>query len=276
MIRPVSIRSLIPVPPFGARRRHFVPRDYTARERPEYFVAEREGIVYQPDVYAEAARLAREHGLGRVIDVGCGDGRKLAALHPEFELVGIDYGENLEACRARYDFGTWVSHDLETSDELPVPAAQLRGSVVVAADVIEHLVQPQRLLAQLRAAQRVAGVVVLSTPERELVRGRGHLGPPGNPAHVREWTLPEFARLLRDAGFRGTLGLTRSTDREPPELSTMLAICTADGPKLVPDPDALRLKEQTLKAAEDERHRAKLAKSAAKRAAKTARTPGRE
>src|SRR5262245_8536940 len=87
----------------------FIRSDYRARTTPTYFsddAEQRVGIVWQPDVYATAGRLARQFGAQRLVDVGCGDGAKLVELRSSFDLYGIDFGANIAACRDRYQFGT--------------------------------------------------------------------------------------------------------------------------------------------------------------------------
>ena len=197
-------RGLRPLP-----GRYFLPSGYRSREQPAYDYEHRDdGIVYQPDVYADAARIAERLRALRIIDVGCGNGEKLVALHPRYEIVGIDKGDNLERCRERFPFGTWLEHDLDSDEPLPVGDA-VEGSVLICADVIEHLLYPERLLEKLRLGLSRADAILISTPERDLTHGTGHMGPPPNPAHVREWTLHEFAILLAAHGFEhGFIGLT--------------------------------------------------------------------
>jgi hypothetical protein len=198
---------------------------YSSRPEPQYFKDEESGYLWQPDVYEEAREIARRLAAARIVDVGCGEAQKLVKLSPELELVGIDFGTNLEICRTLYPFGTWIDHDLERADPLPLASAQWRRSVIVCADVVEHLIHPERLLAQLRSALQLAEALVLTTPERELTWGESHLGPPPNPCHVREWSRSEFATLLQTAGFDYfDVGLTRSSEKDP-LLRTIFALC---------------------------------------------------
>jgi hypothetical protein len=53
----------------------------------------------------------------------------------------------------------------------------------------------------IRAASHQRTQVVLSTPERDLRRGRDHMGPPDNSSHVREWNAAEFSAYLQSRGF---------------------------------------------------------------------------
>lgn len=199
---------------------------YRSRLTPEYFedtqVAST-GIVHQPDVYDLAVHLARRLGCTHILDVGCGRGRKLASLHPEFQVIGIDFGSNIAYCRANYPFGDWRTADLE-QPQVFLDAEQLEHTVIVCSDVIEHLKSPEGLLTSLAVALRHAPMALLSTPERDRVRGPQDMGPPSNPAHVREWNLDEFSELLAAHGLDIAFhGLTCNNDRDL-EKKTILSI----------------------------------------------------
>lgn len=202
---------------------------YRIRPVPEYYADTPTNITWQPDVYPEAARLARSLGARRIIDLGSGNGDKLARLHPQFEIVGVDIGSNLDHVRRTHPQGTWIEHDFEQPGPLPLSDQLLDGAVLICADVIEHLQRPEHLLHKLQEAfRRGAATVLLSTPERARTWGADHLGPPPNTCHVREWTLEELAELLEREGFAwGDLELTRSNDAES-RMATSLAILCRD------------------------------------------------
>ena len=208
---------------------YFLKPGYRSRPQPEYFVDENLDAVWQPDVYPEAAALGRRLGARKIVDVGCGTAGKLVELHPEFEIVGVDFGPNIETCRERYDFGTWIETDLDREDSLGF--SEVAGGVLVCADVIEHLVHPERLLKLLRGAlDQGAAALLLSTPERELYNEPGHLGPPPNTAHVREWAIDELEEFMASEGLEGSFGLTRSNDVMP-YMQTILAVVPAEDPE---------------------------------------------
>jgi len=208
---------------------YFLPAGYEARLEPEYFVDEDLNAVWQPDLYLEAAAVARRLGSRRIVDVGCGTAAKLAELHPEFEIVGIDFGSNIAACRERYDFGTWIESDLDASEELGYD--DVAGAVLVCGDVIEHLVHPERMLRMVRhALDQGAVALFLSTPERVLTSEPSDVGPPLNKAHVREWTLAELEQFLASERLVGYFGLTRSNDVMP-YMRTSIAAIPGDSPE---------------------------------------------
>lgn len=149
--------------------------------------------IYQPEVYDLALKQMDETGAEYLIDIGCGQGHKLRSL--TCSIIGVDYGLNLDVCRAVMPKHRWIECDLER--EIPVIEVEvLSKSIVVCADVIEHLVDPTMLIRTLTAYSQYAKGVIISTPDRKVVYGYDHSGPPFNPGHVREWTTDEFAALL--------------------------------------------------------------------------------
>ncbi len=207
---------------------YHLPAAYVSRPVPEYYADIDRGTTWQPDVYRLVRDLGRELGLARVIDIGCGQGRKVAALAPEFDVVGLDVGPNLAHCRATYPWGRWIETNLELDAPPPVADAELAASVVVASDVIEHLVRPEVLLARIRRMLDAAPIAVLTTPERALTHGAAHLGPPPNAAHVREWTLDELRAFAASAGLRvAYAGVTASESDTWARKTSMLVLTGA-------------------------------------------------
>ena len=204
---------------------------YRSRTVAEYVVdavREGDGVVRHPDVYARAAELATRLGASRIIDVGAGAGGKLAALAPGFEILGIDHGPNVEIARRAFPAATWREHDLDAAGGLPLTPEQLRGSVVVCAYVIEHLLRPEFLLEKLHEILPSIEALVISTPNRDTTSGPEDFGPPADPSRLREWNVQEFAALLEAGGFEhGELAVTHSDDAGGAQ-STILAALYPD------------------------------------------------
>lgn len=181
------------------------------------------GWEWQPDVYPHAVARARMLSVTRIVDVGCGAGRKIAPYCDEFDVVGIDRPEIVDRIDLR---GEWIAHDLEADEPLP---CDVDGALIVCSDVIEHLVRPENLAAALLDTVEHGGaeLVVLSTPDRKRTRGPRDTGPPANRHHVQEWNLEELVMWLEGVGFDvDEAGFTRSNDHEP-ALATCLLELTA-------------------------------------------------
>ncbi|HKY13956.1 MAG TPA: bifunctional glycosyltransferase/class I SAM-dependent methyltransferase [Microthrixaceae bacterium] len=145
------------------------------------------------------ARLER-HGRARVLDLGCGDGSLGAALRESgSEVVGVDLHET-PGVRDRLDH--FVKADLDQG--LP---AGLGGDVdvVVAADVFEHLREPEALLDQLAVVLRPGVSVVTSIPNfahwyprLRVASGRFDYDRRGilDRTHLRFFTRRSFERML--------------------------------------------------------------------------------
>lgn len=201
--------------------RFHIKDGYRTNPIPVYFLDDpKGGITFQPDVIPYAEAIAEGFGITRLIDVGCGWADKLAALHerrPTWDLVGIDYGDNLTYCQQTYDWGTWLEADLESITELDG-----RDAVIVCSDVIEHLADPTAMLEAFRTSD--AAAVVFSTPERDIQHGVTHMGPSPNLCHIREWNLDELQAYIAASGFQVIAAeLTRGNDVGP-ALSTSLVV----------------------------------------------------
>jgi hypothetical protein len=210
----------------AGKERYGIKAEYRHRSGVTYFYDTDASIVYQPDVYRLAATLARQMSARYLVDIGCGHARKLleAAALTSMAPVGIDFGANLEHCRRNHPEKLWVAADLEQPAASLVSGEILRDSVLICADVIEHLRDPDRIVEFLRQWLSVSRLCVLTTPERDLEHGRSHRGPPPNPHHVREWNAAELKSYLLAGGLNVLfVGLTRSSDRSA-EMKTSLVL----------------------------------------------------
>ncbi len=179
---------------------YFIKADYKINSNPEtYRDSVEDSLQYQLDVYRHAGALARNLNVRSVLDIGCGMATKLIEyIVPHCRnITGIDLPETIETCRQRHAIGRWIAGNLED----PGFSIREKYDLIISADIIEHLRDPDRLLELIRAASHEATEVVLSTPERDLRRGPGHAGPPVNLAHVREWNANEFRAYLGSRGF---------------------------------------------------------------------------
>ncbi len=135
--------------------------------------------------YSWAAALVRDK---RVLDAGCGTGygSVLLAQAGAAEVVGVDIdADALEVARRSLP----ESVTLETADVLALPAELGEFDVIVCFEVIEHTDEPDRVLDQLAGTLRPSGILVISSPNRDVY-------PPGNPYHKHEFRPEELAEAL--------------------------------------------------------------------------------
>jgi SAM-dependent methyltransferase len=100
----------------------------------------------------------------RVLDAGCGDGSFLDRLarhlaRPDIHFTGVDYSEHqlAKAKRLPYEF-----HACDLGVGIPLPDASF--DIVHAAEVIEHLVDPDLLVDEAARLLKPGGHVVITTP----------------------------------------------------------------------------------------------------------------
>lgn len=144
-----------------------------------------------------------------VLDVGCGEGfmaEKLAA-HGN-RVVGID---NLDRPQNAAAFETYVKADL--SHGLSCAAEHLRGrkfDKVLLMDVLEHLVEPEKVLRGCRGFLKNSGRLLISVPNvanitvrAQLALGTFNYAERGilDKTHLRFFTRKTARRLLEENGF---------------------------------------------------------------------------
>jgi 2-polyprenyl-6-hydroxyphenyl methylase / 3-demethylubiquinone-9 3-methyltransferase len=111
--------------------------------------------------------IDRELGPGprAVLDVGCGPGYLANALAARGHLVtGVDLGPEALAVAHRHD--PTRSVDYRVGDALALPFADATFDVVCAMDLIEHVEEPDRLVAEAGRVLRPGGLMFFHTFNR--------------------------------------------------------------------------------------------------------------
>lgn len=138
---------------------------------------------------------------GRLLDVGCGDGKFLYSMQQKGWIVdGIDFDSKaIQSAKIRYGL------DLRHGD---LTQAALPGStfdVVTMSHVVEHLPEPAQVLAEIRRLLKPAGRLILTTPNVKSLGsqkfGSAWFGLDA-PRHLNLFTPNALAKLAGQAGFQ--------------------------------------------------------------------------
>ena len=199
VVRPVvsgSARILGSFPPInewervGKKGSYYIHDGYRPRTEGLYFDDLSNEGEWQLEVYQFAREIRDRESLKSVADLGCGSASKLVTYFSEFLTVGVDVPQTCARLRNRWPDRHWV----ETGFGSPLP---FPVDLVIASDVIEHLLDPNELLNYIQTLR--PKFIVLSTPDRNLLRSGTHNGPPKNPAHIREWSFAEFRAYVEES-----------------------------------------------------------------------------
>lgn len=137
-----------------------------------------------------ALYLQRFAGARSILDVGCGTGDFGRHAPDGVAVHGVDSDAGAVALAGRYE--TAVQVDLETDD---LPYEDGTFDAVLAKDVLEHLMRPERLVREIHRVLRPGGVVVASVvmarPKRVWA----------DYTHVRGFTEGSARLMFADAGF---------------------------------------------------------------------------
>jgi SAM-dependent methyltransferase len=141
-----------------------------------------------------------------VVDVGCGDGTVCAyAGRLGAEVIGIDIDEAAvrqadEAMRG-VPARAWRG---VVSDCDPIPLPDGSASVVIATEVLEHVPDPPRMLAELARVGRPGARYVIAVPDPVSESLMGRVAPGWYwrpPFHVHVFERAELEGLIRGAGL---------------------------------------------------------------------------
>jgi SAM-dependent methyltransferase len=150
--------------------------------------------------YAHCAGLLPE---GKALDLGCGVGHSYELLAPR-ESVGLDLEPSV-----------LVGQDRETQagDMRALPFADASFDSVLSVQAIEHVPDPQRVVAEVRRVLRPGGVAVFVTPNRLTF---GVAGEIIDPYHHVEFSAAELELRCRESfdavEVRGIFGSRRYLD----------------------------------------------------------------
>lgn len=187
--------------------------DFGAHAATDYETAAIKGSVKFPEILGSIRRYKPS---GDFFEIGCGMGYFLEyARRNGYSVSGLEYAElGVRTCREK--FGLNVQRG-SFEDFVPRPE---HADVIFMGDVLEHLVDPLKMLAKARMMLRPSGIVALEVPAmfnslvgRAAIVGYSMFGiqkkMPLPPYHINEFTPKTLRSMLQRAGFRETVIIQR-------------------------------------------------------------------
>lgn len=162
-------------------------------------------MIYQSVNQAVLQRIPA--GTRSLLDIGCGGGVFGAAVKSVLScsVAGVTHSD-AEAGLARQQLDRVEVADLNRFD----PAGLGRFDCIVCSHVLEHLLDPQQVLSNLRGCLEPAGTLVVALPNvlfwkqrAQFLRGRFRYTEGGlmDRTHVRFFDWESAASLVRESGF---------------------------------------------------------------------------
>jgi SAM-dependent methyltransferase len=133
----------------------------------------------------------------RVMDFGCGTGYGTHRLSGDSaSIVGVDVSDNaIRFAANRYKAPNLTFQSISPIEAAPLPFQDGSFDIVLSFQVIEHVPDPGRYIAEVVRVLADGGVLVMATPDRSsrlLARQR-----PWNRYHRVEYDRAGLAQLLR-------------------------------------------------------------------------------
>lgn len=141
--------------------------------------------------YNMVVKNVKPNVTGVILDVGCGDGCLSYLLSQKADsVIGLDVSpEALSFAKKKTEESGIQNIEFILGTAYHLPFRGDSFSHAVAAEVIEHLVYPEKMLVEIRRVFNDKGRILITTPIRQSER-------PKDPNHVREFSKFEFIKVL--------------------------------------------------------------------------------
>ena len=141
-----------------------------------------------------------------VVDVGCGDGGAiLFCAERGAEIIAVDIDSEVIAGiasgLANSPAKTYSTH---VSDSNPLPLSDAIATRVICSEVLEHVDDPEKVLAELVRIGKPGARYLLTVPDSLQENMQKHVAPDSyfkKPNHIRVIERQQFANMVRDAGL---------------------------------------------------------------------------
>lgn len=196
--------AVAPALPEPARVREVYEHEYPRQFAPERIAPARRALFA-----ALLERLARLTASRRLLDLGCGGGHLLVTAEERgWRSVGTDLAR--PACSAALRA---AGRPVVQADSAAVPLRDAEADAVTLVNVLDHVVDPARVLAEAHRVLTDGGVLVVRVPNgafhRACLRAAAWLGPLGRMTalggypvfHLFSFTASGLRHLVAATGF---------------------------------------------------------------------------
>ncbi|MEK6799267.1 MAG: class I SAM-dependent methyltransferase [Planctomycetota bacterium] len=155
-------------------------------------------------------RLANAYPGRRLLEIGCGGGHVLR-MFPQCELTGVDVSGEMLA-KARRNLGDLPAR-LIKGEVHEAGLADATFDVIICTEVLEHVVDPQRLLREARRLLAPGGRLVVTFPNDRLIERikrwiiamrlarlpiLGRISWGAERFHLHRWSVRQMRALLSE------------------------------------------------------------------------------
>lgn len=136
---------------------------------------------------------------GDLLDVGCGEGRFLAYARKKGwngTLAGLDF--NPEIARRSED---GLKIEVGPLDQFVKNSGLKKFDVVVLFDVLEHMAEPAKAVAQIASLLKEKAYLCVTVPNAERIRFFGWEAFDYPPHHFTRWNAKALRLIVERAGF---------------------------------------------------------------------------
>lgn len=141
-----------------------------------------------------------------VVDVGCGDGgNSLFCARRGAHVTAVDIDPQvISAIEVRLAEAAPEVHATHVSDANPLPLGNEVATRVICTEVLEHVDDPDQVLAELFRIGKPGALYLLTVPDALQENMQKHVAPASyfqKPNHVRIVKREEFAQMVERAGL---------------------------------------------------------------------------
>jgi ubiquinone/menaquinone biosynthesis C-methylase UbiE len=135
--------------------------------------------------------ILRSIEYSNVLDIGCGDGVGIQTVDNTANYTGLDISPTQIAYMEKH-LPTWKNNrtgsmTLILHDAVPLPFKSSSFDLILACDVLEHVLEPEKLLQEIRRVLKPRGFLFISIPNEpiwEVLRTLMFRFPARSPDHI--------------------------------------------------------------------------------------------